>query len=118
MLQRYRGLRKEIYVLFYGRVVTSMGAMIWPMMTLILTNKMNMNPSDAAFLLLIFGLGQLPFTLFGGVLADRFNKKNNIIICDLITVISYAICAFIPLSTISLFFMFTASAFAAFEHPS
>ena len=118
MLQRYRGLRKEIYVLFYGRVVTSMGAMIWPMMTLILTNKMNMGASDAALLLLIFGLGQLPFTLFGGVLADRFNKKNNIIICDLITVISYAICAFIPLSTISLFFMFTASAFAAFEHPS
>ena len=39
MLQRYRGLRKEIYVLFYGRVVTSMGAMIWPMMTLILTNR-------------------------------------------------------------------------------
>ncbi len=43
MLNQYRGLKREIYVLFYGRVVTSMGAVIWPMMTLILSNKMNMN---------------------------------------------------------------------------
>ena len=32
MLNQYRGLKREIYVLFYGRVVTSMGAVIWPMM--------------------------------------------------------------------------------------
>lgn len=118
MLKQYRGLKREIYVLFYGRVVTSMGSMIWPMMTLILSNKMHMKASDVAMLLLVFGIGQLPFTLLGGVLADRLNKKYNIIICDLITVISYGICAFIPLSVTALIFMFTASAFAALEHPS
>lgn len=77
-----------------------------------------MKASDVAMLLLVFGIGQLPFTLLGGVLADRLNKKYNIIICDLITVISYGICAFIPLSVTALIFMFTASAFAALEHPS
>lgn len=118
MLKQYRGLKREIYVLFYGRIVTSMGSMIWPMMTLILSNKMHMKASDVAALLLVFGIGQLPFTLLGGVLADRLNKKYNIIICDLITVISYGICAFIPLSVTALIFMFTASAFAALEHPS
>lgn len=118
MFQQYRGLKKEIYILFYGRVVTSMGSMIWPMMTLILSNKMNMEASDIATLLLIMGLAQLPFTLFGGTLADRLNKKYNIIICDLITVISYGICAFIPLSMNVIVLFFIASAFAALEHPS
>ncbi len=43
MLNQYQGLKREIYVLFYGRDVTSMGAVIWPMMTMILSNKMSMN---------------------------------------------------------------------------
>lgn len=118
MLNQYRGLRREIYVLFYGRVVTSMGAVIWPMMTLILSNKMGMKAETIATLLLVMGLAQLPFTLCGGTLADRCNKKYNIVICDFITVISYFICALIPLSAVSLVLFFIAGAFAALEHPS
>lgn len=118
MLNQYRGLKREIYVLFYGRVVTSMGAVIWPMMTLILSNKMNMNAETIAMLLMVMGLAQLPFTLCGGGLADCFNKKYNIIFCDLVTVASYLICGMIPLSNVSLVLFFIASAFAALEHPS
>ena len=40
MLEQYRGLRKENYVLAFGRLVTGLGSMIWPMMTLILSQKM------------------------------------------------------------------------------
>ena len=36
LFDMYRGLRREMYILFYGRIVTNMGALIWPMLTLIL----------------------------------------------------------------------------------
>lgn len=118
MFSQYRGLKKEVYVLFYGRIVTNMGAVIWPMMTLILSNKLGMKASDIASLLLVMGCIQLPFSLLGGKVADSFNKKYCIIVCDLVTVACYMICAFIPLSMISVGLFFIAGVFAAVEHPA
>ena len=37
---QYRGLRRENYVLFFGRIVTNMGSMVWPMLTMILNQKL------------------------------------------------------------------------------
>ena len=68
------------------------------MMTLILKNKLGYSASEIASILILFGIAQLPCTLIGGKLADRFNKRNLIIICDMVTVISYFICAFLPMS--------------------
>ena len=118
LFSQYRGLRKEIYILFYGRVVTSMGALVWPLMTLILSNKMGMSATEIANLMLIMGLVQLPCTLVGGKLADRFDKKWVIVICDLITVACYMICGFIPLSGLTIALFYIAGIFASFEHPS
>ena len=88
-LRQYGGLRREMYVVFFGRVVTNMGALIWPMLTLILKNKMGMSASEIASLLLLLGCVQLPCMILGGKLADRFPKRNIIIVCDLVTVASY-----------------------------
>ena len=118
LFNQYRGLKKEIYILFYGRVVTSMGGLVWPLMTLILSNKMGMSASEIANLMLIMSIIQLPCTLVGGKLADRFNKKWVIVICDMITVISYLICGFIPLSGVTIALFYIAGMFASFEYPS
>ena len=48
LFDMYRGLRREMYILFYGRIVTNMGALIWPMLTLILTVKIGMTAAQAA----------------------------------------------------------------------
>lgn len=118
LFDQYKGLRKEIYILFYGRVVTSMGGLVWPLMTLILSNKMGMSASEIANLMLIMSIIQLPCTLIGGKMADRFNKKWVIVICDMITVISYMICGFIPLSGVTIALFYIAGMFASFEYPS
>ena len=39
-LEQYKHLGKEIYILFWGRIVTSMGSLIWPLLTMILENKL------------------------------------------------------------------------------
>ena len=118
LLRQYTGLRREMYVVFFGRVVTNMGALIWPMMTLILKNKMGLSASRIASLLLLLGCIQLPCMILGGKLADRFPKRNIIIACDLITVVSYMVCAFLPVQGPTVALMFLAGVFAQMEWPS
>jgi len=36
IFSQYRGLSRSAYVIFFARVVTNMGAFIWPLLTLIL----------------------------------------------------------------------------------
>lgn len=117
-LKQYMGLRKELYIIFWGRVVTNMGALIWPMMTLILKNKLGYSASQVASIMMILGFVQLPCTLIGGKLADRFSKRNIIIVCDLVTVVSYFICGFLPIDRKMIPLLAIAALFAQMEWPS
>lgn len=117
-LKQYMGLRKELYIIFWGRVVTNMGALIWPMMTLILKNKLGYSASQVAGITMILGFVQLPCTLIGGKLADRFSKRNIIIVCDLVTVVSYFICGFLPIDRKMIPLLAIAALFAQMEWPS
>lgn len=115
---QYKGLRREIYILCFGRLVTSMGAMVWPMMTMILNQKMGLSPEHVAWIMAAAGIVSLPASLVGGKLADHFDKKMNIIYMDLISVVCYIICAFIPLSGKSVVLMFAAATCQNMENPS
>ena len=117
-LKQYMGLRKELYIIFWGRVVTNMGALIWPMMTLILKNKLGYSASEVATIMMILGFVQLPCTMIGGKLADRFSKRNIIIVCDLVTVVSYFICGFLPIDRKMIPLLAVAALFAQMEWPS
>lgn len=117
MFSHYKGLRREIYVLFFGRIVTNMGALIWPMLTLILTNKLGYSAGQVATIMLVMTFVQIPFTLIGGKLADHFNKRNIIIFCDLVTVICYLMLGFMEISFMFVILFFVAGLFATIEWP-
>jgi len=118
VFEQYKGLKREIYVLFFGRIITNMGALIWPMLTMILSNKLKMKAGDIASLFIVFTLISIPITLLGGKLADRFNKRNIILVCNSVTVISYLLCSLIPLSMITIYLFFIAGVFASMEWPA
>ncbi|MCI8638675.1 MAG: MFS transporter [Coprococcus sp.] len=118
LLSQYRGLRRENYVLCFGRLVTAMGSLIWPMLTMILSQKMGMGAEHIAWIIAAAGILSLPANLIGGRMADSFNKKMNIIYLDIVSVTCYLICAVIPLSGISIVLMFIASTSQNMEHPS
>lgn len=117
-IDQYKNLGREIYILFFGRIVTSMGALIWPLMTLILKNKMGYDATFIPILTMGMSILQFPMLLLGGKLADTRNRKNVIIVCDLITEVSYVICAMIPLSGVSIALFYIAGLFATIEGPS
>ena len=64
--EQYKNLGKEIYVLFFGRIVTSMGSLIWPLLTLILKNKLGYSASEIAVITMVLSLLQLPMLILGG----------------------------------------------------
>ncbi|MBE5906461.1 MAG: MFS transporter, partial [Lachnospiraceae bacterium] len=117
-LQQYKNLSKEIYILFFGRIVTSMGSLIWPIMTLILKNKLGYSATMIATISMVMGIVQLPMVLLGGKVADSLNRKWVIICCDMVTVICFFICGIIPLSIVSVVLFYVAGVFATIEGPS
>lgn len=118
LFQMYRGLKKEVYILCFGRFVTAMGSLIWPMLTLILKSKLNFDAEQVALWFLLFGILQLPFGLIGGKLTDKYNKRNLILIFDLTSVALYIVTAILPLSTGSLCIYFIGSLFQHMEWPA
>ena len=117
-LEQYKHLGKEIYILFWGRIVTSMGSLIWPLLTLILENKLGYDATLIAGISFAMSILQFPMLLLGGRLADKRNRKNVIVICDLVTVVCYIICGLIPLSAYSIGLFYVACVFATIEGPS
>ncbi len=117
-LSQYKGLRKEIYVLFFGRVVTNLGAMVWPMLTMIMSQKLSMNASTIAIVMVLAGIVMVPANLAGGKLADRFNKKRIIVGFDIVSIICYIICGLVPLSAVTIGLFFIAGIGQNLEGPS
>ena len=118
LLSQYRGLRKEIYILCFGRTVTSLGSMVWPMLTMILSQKMGLEASSIAVLMAVSTCIIMPANLLGGRLADRCSKKTIIVWCDCISVASYIACALLPLGTATIVLMLLAGIFQGMEHPA
>ena len=91
IINQYRGLRKEIYVLCVGRIVTSLGSMIWPMLTFIMRQRLGFKASEISIYFVGASLIMIPANLVGGKIADKLNKKNIIVYCDIVSIVCYII---------------------------
>lgn len=113
LLQRYRGLPKEIYILFMARVINSLGAFVHPLLTLILTDKIGFSEDTAGLCMTILLLTQFPAVLLGGKLADRFGRKKLIITFQMLGAATYMVCGLLQPSIAMVVLMILASNFYA-----
>lgn len=118
IFNQYRGLSKSIYVIFFARVVTNMGAFIWPMINFIMSNKMGMSPKSIGIFTAFVGMVMIVATYAGGKLADHYNKKKVIIILDTMSVILFICCGFLDPGYPMLALFAAAGTFAMMEWPS
>lgn len=118
LINQYRGLRREIYILFFGRIVTNLGSMIWPVLTMILSQKLGFSAGEIAYYFVGFSVIALPATLIGGRIADRLNKKWIIVVCDSVSVLCFLICAAIPLGIGTILLFMIAGLFQNVEYPA
>ena len=109
MLSQYKGLRRENYILAFGRLVSGLGSMVWPMLTLILSQKMGVGPKQISWIISLSMVLMVPAIFAGGKAADRWNKKSIILFLDVVSAVCYIVCAAIRMSWMTICLMFLGS---------
>jgi MFS family permease len=92
--QLYRGLPKEIYLLFAARIVNTVGSFVMPLIALILTDKIGMTLADAGSFSTLVCLTQVPCVILGGKLIDKIGRKPMILLFNTLGALFYMACAF------------------------
>lgn len=118
LLTQYGGLKREIYILFVGKLVTAMGSFVWPMLTFFLTTKLGLTDGMSTLLIATASVLSFPAALLGGKLADRFSRKSIIIVFDCLTVSFYLLAAVLPLTIWTAAILFLAGLFQTIESPA
>ncbi len=67
----YSGLSREVWILSSISLVNRAGSMVFPFMTIYLTQSMNFTLKETGVIMSFFGLGSIAGTYIGGWLTDR-----------------------------------------------
>ena len=107
--QQYQGLNRGLYILALARAIASAGAFVLPMLTLILTQKIGLSVAHSGLLVSAASASFVPGSLIGGRLADRFGRKNVMVLAEALAGLSWIVCGFYPESTLVIPFIFVAN---------
>ena len=83
MLSPYTKLPKSIYILFFARMVNSIGAFVYPFLTIYLTKKLSLDEGEAGFIVMLAITAQtahIPGLIVGGRLADWLGRKKILLL--------------------------------------
>lgn len=114
----YKGLPKEIYILFIGKIVNCIGSFVHPLMSLILTQRIGMSAFEAGQFVTILAVCQVPCMIIGGKLSDSFGRRKVIIVFQLLGASMLVVCGIIPTSILTAQIMILSSCFYAFSSPA
>jgi len=78
----YKGMPKEIYVIFVAKIINALGCFVMPLLTIILTQNVGLSIQMTGFYISLSGLLYLPAVLVGGKLADTIGRKKVIMLFD------------------------------------
>jgi MFS family permease len=97
-LNPYKGLSKQIYIIFISRVINAAGAFIFPLMALILTKKLGITKSNTGLIISVAGLLFMISSVIAGKLSDIFGRKKLVIIFSTLSACNFLIVAIIGVS--------------------
>ena len=95
MLNHYSKLPKSIYILFFARMVNSMGAFVYPFLTIYLTKTLSLDEGEAGFIVMLAITAHLPGLIVGGRLADWIGRKRILLLFQGLAAICFIPCAFL-----------------------
>ncbi len=100
VLKSYSGLPRGIYILFFVRIINSMGSFVFPLLTLFLTDKLGLGAKEAGMFVSLSALSYIPGGLLGGKLSDIIGRKKVMIIFQGLAALLFLPCAFLGNSMI------------------
>lgn len=102
----YRGLKKELYVYFFVRLIVAMGSFVSSMFVLLMSTKLHYDETSIALIMSLTTLLYIPAGVIGGRLADRYSRKKIILITEFTIVALYWIAAILPISDLTVILIF------------
>ncbi len=106
----YKGMPKEIYVIFVARIINALGCFVMPLLTIILTQNIGLSKQMTGFYISLSGLLFLPAALIGGKLADTIGRKKVILFFDGFAAIFYVLAGFTKPSILMIYIVMIAGA--------
>ncbi|MGV3488255.1 MAG: MDR family MFS transporter [Tuberibacillus sp.] len=88
----YRGLSKEIYIIFISRIINSVGSFVGPLLVLILTQKIGLESDAAGLLITIASVINAPAMIIGGKLVDSIGRKKIILVSQGLGSMAFILC--------------------------
>ncbi|HSQ89907.1 MFS transporter [Romboutsia sp.] len=118
LLSTYKGLPKEIYVLFIGKIVNCIGAFVHPLMSLILTQRVGMSAFEAGKFITMLAICQVPCMILGGKLSDSIGRRKVIIVFQILGASMLVICGLLPTTELTAKIMILSACFYAISSPA
>ncbi|HUX13028.1 MAG TPA: MFS transporter [Spirochaetia bacterium] len=118
VIRLYSELPREIHVLFFARLVNSMGAFVFPFLTLYLTQKMGLSTATAGLYMLLVAAAHVPGAILGGKLTDRIGRKKVLVFGQAMAGAFLLPGAVLGTSILVPWSIFAAQFFAALAQPS
>ena len=110
LLNPYKGLPKEVYVIFIARIINALGCFVMPLMTIILKDSIGLSNQLVGVYISAAGLLFLPASMIGGKLADTVGRKKVIVFFDVMAAMLYITCSFMEPSMKMIYVIMAASA--------
>lgn len=118
MFNMYRGLPKSIYVLFFARIVNSMGMFVYPFLTFFLSQKMGFESDRVGFFMLLASTAYIPGSIVGGKLTDLFGRKRILLTFQSLAAVTFITCGFLGVSMAVPWLLITAGFLSAVSEPA
>ncbi len=98
IFRHYKKLPGAIYILFFAKMVNSMGAFVYPFLTIYFTKTLSLEESTAGFFVMLAITARAPGMLLGGRLSDSFGRKKILILFQSLAAICLIPCAYLESS--------------------
>lgn len=114
----YKGLPKEMYVLFIARVITAFGTFVMPFLSLFMTVRLGLSKETAGLYVTLASISYIPGSLIGGKLSDMYSKKNVLIGAQALSAFCILGVVFTEISFLKIFLIILSSVFIAASYPA
>lgn len=118
VLSPYRGLPKEVYIIMFSRLLTSLGSVISPFITMILVQKIGLDMGTAGLIISLSALLIIPSSMIGGYVSDAFGRKAVFLTLKCLGLVVFGLCAFIPPSYVMIALLFLGNIFFSAAQPA
>ncbi len=117
MFDTYRGLPKNMYIMFGATVINRFGDFVMPFLTMYLTIKIGLSIEVTGIIVTISSLIGIPSSLIGGKLADEIGRKRTYLIAQAGAALALLPCAFLTNPTLIVLFLLISTFFHGAVRP-